>query len=64
MSRRFFEILHLHFKTDDLEAYSIDEYFIRLTSYQDIFDLNLYCCDLIRANSKMVRLTMQYWSRL
>lgn len=47
MSRRFFEILHLHFKDDDLEAYSIDECFIRLTSYQNRFCLDRYCQDVL-----------------
>lgn len=47
MSRRFFELLHQHFKDEDLEAYSIDECFIRLTSYQKFFDLEKYCRQLL-----------------
>lgn len=48
MSRRFFEILKQHFHNEkDLEPYSIDECFIRLTSYQDLFDLEEYCRELV-----------------
>lgn len=47
MSRRFFEILHLHFKDEDLEAYSIDECFIRLSNYQDTLCLKTDCQDLL-----------------
>ena len=48
MSRRFFEILEQHFNQDgDLEPYSIDECFIRLTHYQKLFDLETYCRSLL-----------------
>lgn len=47
MSRRFFELLHQHFKAEDLEVYSIDECFMRLTSYQSYFDVAQYCRDLL-----------------
>lgn len=48
MSRRFFEILDQHFsKEGDLEPYSIDECFIRLTDYQQLFDLRQYCSNLL-----------------
>ena len=48
MSRRFFELLHLHFKTEDLEPYSIDECFIRLTDYSAVLDLEQYCVELLK----------------
>lgn len=49
MSQRFFEILNQHFKADeDLEPYSIDECFIRLTHYQTLYDLEHYCRQLIQ----------------
>ncbi|RZG66872.1 Y-family DNA polymerase [Acinetobacter bouvetii] len=48
MSRRFFMILEQHFNPDDLEAYSIDECFIRLTSYSSLFELEHYCRGLIK----------------
>lgn len=48
MSRRFFEILAQHFdQENDLEPYSIDECFIRLTAYQPILDLETYCRELL-----------------
>ena len=48
MSRRFFMILEQHFNPDDLEPYSIDECFIRLTSYSSLFELEHYCRGLIQ----------------
>ncbi|MGE8540950.1 Y-family DNA polymerase [Acinetobacter sp. ANC 3813] len=48
MSRRFFMILEQHFNPDDLEPYSIDECFIRLSSYNGLFNLEDYCRDLIK----------------
>lgn len=48
MSRRFFELLHLHFKVEDLEAYSIDECFIRLTDYSPLLDFEQYCGQLLK----------------
>ena len=48
MSRRFFEILHQHFKDEDLEPYSIDECFIRLTPYKNLFNLEDYCRGIIQ----------------
>lgn len=48
MSRRFFAILAQHFNPDDdLEPYSIDESFIRLTDYQQHSDLTEYCRKLL-----------------
>lgn len=47
MSRRFFELLHLHFKEQDLEPYSIDECFIRLTDYSAYLDFESYCRQLL-----------------
>lgn len=47
MSRRFFELLHLHFKEQNLEAYSIDECFIHLTDYLPLLDLEQYCRQLL-----------------
>ena len=48
MSRRFFNILKQHFHNEsDLEPYSIDECFIRLTPYQQLFDLEHYCRTLL-----------------
>jgi DNA polymerase V len=47
MSRRFFAILAEHFNEHDLEPYSIDECFIRLTSYESLFDLEQYCRTLV-----------------
>lgn len=48
MSSRFFTILEQHFHADsDLEPYSIDECFIRLTHYQSLFDLEKFCRELV-----------------
>lgn len=48
MSRRFFEILKQHFDEDeDLEPYSIDECFIRLTPYAQRYDIEEYCRKII-----------------
>ncbi len=47
MSRRFFELLHLHFKVEDLEPYSIDECFIDLTDYSALLNLEQYCRQLL-----------------
>lgn len=51
-SDRFFKILKIFFKDEDLEAYSIDECFINLSSYQDLFDLQNYCRKLIKTIQK------------
>lgn len=48
MSRRFFDILGEHFNEHDLEPYSIDECFIRLTSYAQLFDIEQYCRELVK----------------
>ena len=48
MSRRFFLLLQQHFQSDDLEPYSIDECFIRLTDYQRQFNLSEYCQQLLK----------------
>lgn len=53
MSRRFFSVLAEHFSPDDLEAYSIDECFIQLTSYIDRLDIEAYCHTL--------RIKLQKW---
>ncbi len=47
MSRRFFMILQAHFSLEDLEPYSIDECFIRLSSYQNLVQSEQYCRDLV-----------------
>ncbi len=52
-SDRFFRTLETFFKPEDLEAYSIDECFINLSSYQDLFDLDVYCQKVIA--------TIQQW---
>lgn len=48
MSRRFFNMLKSHFNEHDLEPYSIDECFIRLTSYTDTLDIEEYCRILVK----------------
>lgn len=55
-SDRFFKILKIFFKDEDLEAYSIDECFINLSSYQDLFDLEDYCRKLIKTIQKWLGL--------
>ncbi len=42
MSRRFMNILGLFVGPEDREIYSIDECFLDLTAYQDLFDLTAY----------------------
>ncbi|ENV33270.1 Y-family DNA polymerase [Acinetobacter gerneri] len=56
MSQRFFSILRRFFNDDDLEPYSIDECFIRLTSYQKTCDLEQYCRELIETIQKWIGL--------
>ena len=48
MSQRFFKILGEHFNEQDLEPYSIDECFIRLSNYSHLFDLEQYCRELVQ----------------
>ena len=48
MSRRFFAVLGEFFSPDDLEAYSIDECFIRLTPYTQSFDLEIHCRHVVK----------------
>lgn len=55
-SDRFFKTLETFFKPDDLEAYSIDECFINLTSYQELFDLNEYCQNVVHTIQKWLGL--------
>jgi len=52
-SRRFFQVLKTFFKDDDLELYSIDECFIYLSPYRNLFDLKDYCQKVVT--------TMQKW---
>lgn len=47
MSRRFFSVLGEFFSPDDLEAYSIDECFIRLTPYLQSIDIHSYCAKVV-----------------
>lgn len=56
MSKRFFSILNEDFNPDDLEPYSIDECFIHLTSYKDVFNLKEYCTALINKIQKWLGL--------
>ncbi len=55
-SDRFFKILETFFKADDLEAYSIDECFIHLSSYRDLFDLETYCRKVVQTIQKWLGL--------
>ena len=56
LSDRFSKILEVFFKHEDLEAYSIDECFIHLSSYRDIFNLHEYCQNLIDTIQKWIGL--------
>lgn len=55
-SERFFKTLKTFFKEDDLEPYSIDECFINLSSYRDLFDLEEYCRRLVKTIQKWLGL--------
>ncbi|MEQ1105048.1 Y-family DNA polymerase [Acinetobacter ursingii] len=48
MSRRFFLTIQEFFHAEDTEAYSIDECFIHLTAYVDLFDIKDYCQQLVK----------------
>ncbi|WP_353141194.1 Y-family DNA polymerase [Acinetobacter pragensis] len=56
MSQRFFTILEQHFSPDDLEPYSIDECFIRLSSYRSILDMEQHCRQIVQTIQKWIGL--------
>lgn len=55
-SARFLKTLRTFFKEEDLEVYSIDECFIDLTSYHEVFDLYQYCQTVITTIQKWLGL--------
>lgn len=55
-SDRFFRTLETFFRAEDLEAYSIDECFIHLSSYRDLFELEDYCRKLVQTIQKWLGL--------
>ena len=55
-SNRFFKTLKTLFREEDIEAYSIDECFINLSSYQDLFHLEEYCRDVVKTIQKWLGL--------
>lgn len=56
MSRRFFSVLGEFFSPDDLEAYSIDECFIRLTPYLQSLDIHSHCAKAVETLEKWLSL--------
>lgn len=57
LSRRFMNIVGQFVAAEDRHVYSIDEVFLDLSSYRDLFDLNQYAHEILATVKKCLNLT-------